>query len=118
MKKENLIIIFYILYFGWLMSIVYLARQPVILDYFTVTVALFYFAFLREEWDLFWFLLGSVLVIFTVMSSFYNGIFQINLNSFLDIPPWLPLSWGTTFVALRKFFIIISRKGDRLTNYS
>jgi hypothetical protein len=79
---------------------------------------MFYFAFIREKWDLLWFLAGCLIVIFMVMSSFYNGIFQVNLNSVLEIPVWLPLSWGTTFVALRKFFVTINTRQERTSVYN
>jgi hypothetical protein len=118
MRKESLIITFYVLYFGWLTSIVYLIRYTQVLDYFTLGVAMFYFAFIREKWDVFWFVLGCFIVVGFVMSSFYNGIFQVNLNSVFDIPIWLPLSWGTTFVALRKFFVTINTRESRTNVYN
>src|SRR3990172_3596334 len=66
MKKDSYVIIFYFLYFSWLFFITYLTAKIDILNYFTFSVVAFYFLFLREGSDFFWFFLAStVFLLFT-----------------------------------------------------
>ena len=110
MKKENLIVIFYVLYFAWLFTVTYLTPEPPILNYFTLGVAAFYFIFLRGENDLFWFLLGSSVAFAIVILGIGSGRFQLNFSAIKDTPIWLPIAWGTTFVTLRKLFVLVARE--------
>jgi len=40
--------------------------------------------------------------------SFAGGKFDFNFRLITYMPVWLPLAWGTTVVALRKFFLVIN----------
>lgn len=108
-RKENIIVAFYVIYFSWLFTVAFMTPSMDILNYFTITVALFYFIFLKEKGDLilFWsFALLPIIIAATTFSQFQlkfeSGIIQYT-------PLWLPLAWGTTAVALRKFYILVTR---------
>lgn len=109
MKKETAIILFYVLYFSWLFIVTFLAPDTKLLAYFTSAIAVFYFVLLRERWDFFWFLLGASFMVLTASTSFNRGEFKFNFGVVTQLPVWLYLAWGTTFVALRKFFLIVTR---------
>lgn len=109
MKKETLIVIFYILYFSWLFTLTYLSPSTLIINYFTLFVVFFYFIFLREEWDIVWFIVSASIAIL-INNSLFLKFGKIGYGSLEKIPFWLPLAWGTTVLALRKFFIIISKR--------
>jgi len=109
MKKETLIIIFYILYFFWLFLITYLTAEAKILTYFSIGTVIFYFSFLKEGGDLLWFLLGLSIPLLLASISFKNWVPVFDFDILLLMPVWLPLAWGTTFVALRKLYLILSR---------
>jgi len=109
MKKETLIVVFYILYFTWLFSVTYLTQDPNILNYFSIVVTIFYFALVRESGDFLWFLLGfafSILLTVVVVKGFQV---KFDTSGIFLIPIWLPISWGTTIVALRKFYLIVQK---------
>jgi len=109
MKKETLIIVFYVLYFLWLFLITYLTKYADILNYYTIGVIAFYFLFLREKGDFGWFTLGIIASVLITIT--HIGGFQIKFDTpaIALIPLWLPLAWGTTLVALRKFFVLLDR---------
>jgi len=109
LKKETLIILFYILYFAWLFTVTYLSPNTVNINYFTLFVVFFYFVFLREEWDLIWFIVASSIALIG-QNSLFSEIGEKNFDQISQIPFWLPLSWGTTVLALRKFFILVSNR--------
>jgi hypothetical protein len=109
MKKETAIILFYFLYFFWLFAVTYLLFNILILNYFTVFVALFYLIFLREKGDIVWFIFASfipILFSFFTFSGWQVNFYADNLRFF---PPWLALAWGTTIVALRKLYFVINK---------
>jgi hypothetical protein len=109
-KKETLIIIFYSLYFIWLLSITFLTANSQVLNYFSIVVVLFYFLLLREKGDLWWFWLGALIPI--AVSVIFSPAVKptLDLKFLTYTPAWLPLAWGTTFVALRKFFVLLLYK--------
>ncbi|OGM20308.1 hypothetical protein A2863_01545 [Candidatus Woesebacteria bacterium RIFCSPHIGHO2_01_FULL_38_9b] len=109
MKKDTFIIIFYFIYFSWLFTITYLTPKTDLLNYFTLSIIFFYFVLLRESGDLFWFWLGTLIPILFNLSSFTNFEFKFDLAKIILTPIWLPLAWGTTIIALRKFYLIITR---------
>jgi hypothetical protein len=108
LKKETLIITFYVLYFGWLFTIAFLTQDPQLLNYFTGFVALFYFIFLREPGDNWWFTAGFIVAIIIGAASFVGFQFKFDFLLIKNMPLWLPVAWGTTFAALRKFYIIVT----------
>ena len=105
-KKETLIVIFYVMYFTWLFTVTYLTQDTKILNSYSIIIAGFYFLFLKETGDFLWFFLGCVVSI--GLSSLENlKIHQlVNLDTFTV---WLPITWGTTFVALRKLAIVLEK---------
>lgn len=109
--KEKQMVAFYILYFGWLFTLTTLTVEVKWQNYFAIVVVLFYFIFLRDIWDPLWFslfALGSVLYrLFPLESEMSAEYFYEELGK---MEVWLPLSWGTTAVALRKFFIIVNQR--------
>lgn len=108
MKKETVpIILFYILYFVWIFTVVYLTTQTRLLTYFSLGVVLFYFAFLREKKDAVWFITSAFAPIIITIVSFENVRLNFNPELILYMPLWLPLAWGTTVVALRKFYLVV-----------
>lgn len=108
-KKVNIIVIFYILYFSWLFTVAFLTPSINTLNYFTSFVAVFYFLLLRQEGDLFWFWASAAIPLILSLTSFSNWQFKFDLEMIKFVPLWLPLAWGTTVVALRKFYYLISR---------
>lgn len=109
MKTETFIILFYVFYFGWLSVVTFLAPDAQLLTYFTAAITIFYFVALRERWDVFWFLLGASLMVLSAGTSYQRGEFKFNFGVVGELPVWLFLAWGTTVVALRKFFLIVTR---------
>ena len=109
MKTETSIILFYVLYFGWLSVVTFLVPNTQLLIYFTSAITIFYFVLLREKWDVFWFLLGVSFMVLAASTSFHRGEFKFNFGVVTELHVWLYLAWGTTFVALRKFFLIVTR---------
>ena len=110
MKKENLIVVFYVLYFVWLFIVTYLTPDLAILNYFTLGVAFFYFIFLRSDNDLLLFAFGSLIPILFVVLGVGNPQLKLDFSAIKDTPIWLPIAWGTTFVTLRKLFVLVARE--------
>jgi len=110
MRKENVIVIFYVLYFSWLFTVAFLMPSINVLNYFTGIVTIFYFVFLREKGDLFWYGLACFLPIFIGITTFDNWQLKFNINLLSHIPTWLLMAWGTTVVSLRKLFLLINSK--------
>src|SRR4030042_2521025 len=106
MKKENIIIIFYVIYFSWLFTVAFLTPSVNILNYFTSFVSVIYLIFLRENGDLFWFCMSALIPLFFAAVTFSNWQFKFEAGMLNYLPLWLPLAWGTTIVALRKFYIL------------
>jgi hypothetical protein len=109
MKKENIIIIFYIIYFGWLFTVAFLTPSIDTLNYFTSIVTVIYFVFLKEKGDFIWFWISALVPLIIAAVSFSNWQFKFDSSLLYYTPLWLPLAWGTTIVALRKFYILITR---------
>lgn len=109
LKKETLIIIFYVLYFSWLFAITFLSLSTRTLNIFTATVAFFYILFLREKGDLIWFWVAGLVPVFFTVFSLSNWQPKLDLRLLIYLPPWIPMAWGSTVVALRKFFNLVSR---------
>ena len=109
MKKDALVIIFYVLYFSWLFAVTYLTQDIKILNYYTVIVAGFYFLFLRERGDFLWFTGGIVLSVLLSITSYKNFQIKFDTGIIAYIPIWLPMAWGTTIIALRKFVLLLER---------
>jgi len=108
LKKETLIIVFYVLYFGWLFTIAFLTQDSALLNYFTGFVALFYLVFLKQRGDFWWFLAGITTSILISALTFSGFLPELDLSLIKHTPYWLPIAWGTTFVALRKFYFIVT----------
>ena len=106
--KETPVLIFYILYFIWLFTVTYLTPEIMIVNYFTGGVALFYFIFLREKEDVLWFLIASLIPIIVTATDITSWQLSFNFGLVAYMPLWLPLAWGTTVVALRKFYISVA----------
>lgn len=110
MKKENLIVVFYILYFAWLFTITYLNPNINLNNYFTVFVALFYFLFLREKGDFIAFTIAALIPVLQTILGFSHWEIDYNPELLSYMPFWLPTAWGTTVVALRKLYIALINK--------
>ncbi len=108
-KKETLVTIFYVLYFTWLFAITYLRLDLRTISIFSISVVLFYFLFLREKGDFLWFWFGAGIPIIANALIFTKWVPDVDMLNLITTPVWLPMIWGTTFVALRKFFLIITR---------
>ncbi|MBU0570286.1 hypothetical protein KKB40_05960 [Patescibacteria group bacterium] len=108
LKKETLITVFYVLYFGWLFTIAFLTQDSQLLNYFTGFVALFYLVLLKQHGDFWWFLAGILASVIIGTLSFSGFAPKLDLSLIEYTPYWLPLAWGTTFVALRKFYTIVT----------
>ncbi|OGM05558.1 hypothetical protein A2715_05745 [Candidatus Woesebacteria bacterium RIFCSPHIGHO2_01_FULL_39_32] len=109
MKKETLIVVFYILYFSWLFLITYLTSQTRTLEYISIGIVLFYFTLLRERGDFFLFWLGVIISLIGASFSLTNWKLDVDIQIFTLLPIWLPIAWGITLVALRKLYIIVAR---------
>lgn len=107
MKKQTLLVIFYILYFSWLLTVTYLTNETMILNYFTAIVILFYLVFLREKNDVYLFILVSIVTLLGANSAFSEWPLNIDVERIVNTPPWLPIAWGTTVLALRKLYIVV-----------
>ena len=106
-KKESLIVIFYILYFSWLFTIVFMSPNTFFLNYFTMAIVLFYLILLRESGDVFWFIATSGIIAFGSIVQFSSWRLDFDLENLYFTPLWLPLAWGTTILALRKLYYIV-----------
>ena len=109
-KKDRFIIIFYVLYFGWLLLTTYLSRDNFYNNLLISFVVMIYFIFLNETFDLFLFL-GITLLSYYLMGKLYGypGI-VFTLESIKTMPLWIYISWGFTGVALKKLFSMIIRR--------
>jgi len=94
---DRKIIIFYLLYFGWLFTITFLSADERVLDYYAITIILLYFAFMREPWDAIVFGLFSLIPLY------------MNRETVQFTALWIPIAWGTTAIALRKFFVLVTK---------
>lgn len=110
MKKQNALTVFYVAYFVWLFAIVFLSRAQEILGYFVIIVLAFYLLLLRDKWD--------VLVLFATVSIYYlidittlsMETISYDFGSISASSLWLPLTWGTTVLALKKFYTISTKR--------
>ncbi|MFC1649853.1 hypothetical protein ACFL2C_04045 [Patescibacteria group bacterium] len=110
MKKQSALTVFYVAYFFWLFMIVFLSRAKDILGYFVILVLIFYFVFLRDKWDLLvFFATVSAYYLYRVVTITFDTI-SYDLELIPEIPLWIPLSWGTTIIALKKFYSIASKR--------
>jgi hypothetical protein len=109
MKKENLIVAFYILYFSWLFTVTYLIFDPLVQNVFTIFVTAFYFVFLRERWDLVYFLVAA-LIPYLLAAFYLSPRMGFSEEMVIGIPVWMALAWGTTVLALKKLYIVILKK--------
>src|SRR3989344_4066904 len=109
MRKEKMIVIFYILYFSWLLLISYFSPNADFLNYFSYGITIFYFLFLREKGDFIWFWAGVSVPLITASVSVIHWSTKIDFSAFRFIPIWLPLAWGITIVSLRKLYFIVTR---------
>jgi len=107
-KRLNLIVIFYVLYFTWLFTLIFLSSRPDILTIFLLCILAFYFLFLYEKYD-FWFF--SLVYIGSIAIGGYVA-YDPAFNSIgfppLGVPYW-PFAWGITTLAMRKFYISINK---------
>lgn len=110
MKKERSIVIFYILYFGWLFTLVTLTVDVTLQNYFSILIAVFYFVFLREYLDPLLFSAAAIILILVTVVIYDGSVFSIDMEVLKQLPVWLPIAWGTTAVALRKFFILVNKR--------
>ena len=107
-RKINLIVVFYIIYFTWLFLIAYLWTNIQLLTYLLLAIIFFYFLFLREKVDIIIFLIVSIASYLIGKHLAYDsGFAEIGYPS-LGIPYW-PLAWGITTLAVRKFYLILSK---------
>ena len=83
MKRETLIVIFYVLYFSWLFTVIYLSPETALLNVFTSGIVLFYFLFLRQEGDFVWFFATLVGAIFGRFISLENRRLSFDIQSTL-----------------------------------
>ena len=79
------------------------------LTYFALGIILFYFVFLRESGDIFWFLAGFLLSLMSIITSFNHFQLKFDFALVKETPIWLPIVWGTTIVALRKFYLTLQK---------
>ncbi|MBN1169082.1 hypothetical protein JXA63_04290 [Candidatus Woesebacteria bacterium] len=110
-NKEKQIVAFYIMYFGWLFTLTTLTVDVKLQNYFALAIVIFYFVFIRDFWDPLWFILFAFIGISNRLSATGSIFsFNFNLSRISEIPIWLPLSWGTTAVALKKFYKLVNQK--------
>jgi hypothetical protein len=94
------------MYFAWLFAITFLTTDQQILDMFTIAIILIYIAFMREPYDALFFGLVSVIPLY------------INREAVQFTPLWIPIAWGTTAIALRKFYVLAAKEIQKLnTSY-
>lgn len=107
-KRINLIVVFYVLYFTWLFLLAYLWPNTKVLAYFLLGIVFFYFLLLRERTDLILFVLVAVASFLIGKHLAYDpGFANIGIPQ-LGIPYW-PLAWGITTLAVRKFYLLVSK---------
>lgn len=106
-SKEKVIVIFYILYFTWLLSITYLIRDILYINYFSIGVTAFYFLFLKEKDDIVLFLIAAGFSLILTFYIFDSMNLPMNIYDLNTTPLWLPLAWGVTTVSLKKFAYIL-----------
>jgi hypothetical protein len=109
MKKETVVVTFYVLYFIWLLTITYLTNDLPKINIFTGAVTFFYFLFLREKGDFRLFLASSIIPVIVSILSFTPDGLKFNTDNLRYFPIWLGLAWGTTAVALKKLYSSVSR---------
>lgn len=98
------------MYFIWLTVITFISPDIKLLNIFSIGIVVFYFMFLQEKWDWFFFLLGSLAIVMSIIGQFKNWDLIMDYHKLQAIPLWFPMAWGTTAVALRKFYVIISNR--------
>ena len=107
-KRINLIIVFYVLYFAWLLLIIHLWPNPETLTYFLLAIVAFYFLFLYEKRDIWFFLL--VIILSWLTASYFSSDPSLVIRGVppLGIPYW-PLTWGISALAFRKFYLLTGK---------
>lgn len=109
MKKESLLVVFYVLYFTWLLVITYISPQTSIINAFSIFVVLFYFLFLRVKGDIMYFWIGTILPALITVFTISGFSISVSLEKLSTLPFWIFIIWGTTFIALRRIYIIINK---------
>lgn len=110
MKKETHIVVFYILYFSWLFLVTFLTPSPVLVNIFAVVVVVFYFIFLKEHLDILFFSGAFILSLILNIEKYQDSVTP-NITAILEnVPVWIPFAWGTTLIALRKFYLIVNQR--------
>lgn len=108
-RKVRYIIAFYFLYFSWLLTIIFISPRVIILNYFTALVTLVYFLTIRESDDFWWFAGGFLISVVLTIISFSGFRIKYEPSNVKFLAPWLPVAWGTTFVSLRKIYLILTK---------
>lgn len=109
MKNDQAVIVFYLSYVVWLFIVIFLSPDVFLLTLFTGAILLFYMLFLSDVMDIAWIIAGiTIFIVVTIVKI--NG-FEITFDNKMlaEIPVWVYLAWGTTVVALRRFFIIANK---------
>ena len=91
-------------------TLVTLTVDVTLQNYFSLTIAIFYFVFLREYWDPLIFSLFAIVLVLISTFSYNGSSFSLDVEELKQLPLWLPMAWGTTAVALRKFFILVNKR--------
>lgn len=97
MKSDRFIVIFYLLYFGLLFTILFLSPDQQAVDFYTIIIAIIYFIIFRERFDTFFFAGFSMIPLI------------MNSEAVQYTPLWMPIAWGITAVTLRKFVLTMTR---------
>lgn len=109
MRKDLGINLFYGMYFTWLLVYTTLSPKEVYLNCFTLGIVGFYFVFLREKWDILWFVATFLFTLYLRPELFSQVTKTPSYEALLYTPIWLPLGWATTVVALRKLAITLNK---------
>lgn len=105
---QTKVIVFYTAFFIWLISLIFLTPDASFMTYFTGGIAIFYFVFLRSAGDLAWFLLGASFIYAAAIVNIDGFSTNLDFSAVYGVPIWLPVAWGTTVLALRRFYQIVN----------
>jgi len=110
-SEQTKIIVFYVAYFTWLTLVTFLTSNEILLAYFVGGILAFYLVFLRERGDILLSVGAATAMILVNIGSFNltNGGLSFEAYKLNEIPYYLPMAWGLTVMALRKFYFIANK---------
>ncbi|MCJ7805652.1 hypothetical protein MUP46_03340 [Patescibacteria group bacterium] len=108
MKKIKVHLLFVTFFITWIVSISYLWEYPIHLFVILLLISIIYCAFLKKDKEIYYFIVAAVFGPLGEAIVSKSGLWTYHGVTIFGIPYWLPLAWGITAVAIKKYLESLS----------